>query len=291
MNQGLSQQQVQKFHDDGFLIVRDLLPSEAYQPLLDELVAKVDELTNEAVSEGVLDPADTFSDVPFDTRLVLVSKACSDQDRIWSYFQGKRHKTAGMFNLRTHPSILDAAESLIGPEIYSHPQSNMRAKLPAQDATVVPWHQDLAYLKPEDAGETLFVNFWIPLVNATADNGCLQVMRGTHKSGLFPHNYRNEFFHGINESDLPDAEIVTCEVDVGDVLMTMERILHRSTPHTINTVRWSLDIRYSRIGLPTGRENVPGFIARSQGNPESVAKSHHDWLRNFEEAGVDPVKN
>jgi len=159
MKKGLSPQQIQKFHDDGFLIVRDLLPSAAYQPLLDELVVKVDELTNEAVSEGLLDPADTFSDAPFTERLALVSNASSDQDRIWGYFdarQGKRHKTAGMFNLKTHPSILDAAESLIGPEIYSHPQYNLRAKLPGQDATVVPWHQDLAYLKPEDAGETLF---------------------------------------------------------------------------------------------------------------------------------------
>ena len=78
---------------------------------------------------------------------------------------------------------------------------------------------------------------------------------------------------------------------MGDVLMTMERVLHRSTPHTTNSVRWSLDVRYSRIGLPTGRENVPGFIARSQVNPERVARSHRDWLRNYEMAGIDPVGN
>ena len=291
MNDGLSPQQVQQFHDDGFLIVRELLPGEAYQPLIDELVAKVDELTNEAVIEGPLDPADTFPDAPFATRLAIVSKACREPDRIWRHFQGKRHKTAGMFILRTHPSILDATESLIGPEIYAHPQSNLRAKMPDEEATVVPWHQDLAYLVAEDAGETLFVNFWIPLVEATADNGCLQVMRGSHRLGLLPHNFRTAFFHGIAEADLPDCEVVTCEVDVGDVLITMERVVHRSNPHTTHTVRWSLDVRYSCIGLPTGRKNVPGFIARSRQNPESVAKSHHDWLRILKESGVDPVRS
>lgn len=151
-------------------------------------------------------------------------------------------------------------------------------------------HQDLAYLVPEDAGETLFVNFWVPLVKATVDNGCLQVMRGSHRLGLLPHDYRTPTFHGIAESDLPDCEVVNCEVDPGDVLITMERVIHRSTPHRTKSARWSLDVRYCRIGLPTGRKNVPGFVARSRRNPETVAKSHHDWLRIYEEAGVDPVK-
>ena len=291
MGKGLSSEQVERFHHDGFLIVRDLLPEDAYRPLIGELEARLDALIDEVVQEGLLDQADRFPEAPFARRLALVSKACSNPKRVWGQFQGKRHKTAGMFNLRTCPSILDAAESLIGPEIYAHPQSNLRAKMPEEEATLVPWHQDLAYLAPEDAGDTLFVNFWIPLVKATAENGCLQVMRGSHRFGLLQHDYRTAFFHGIDEKELPDCEVVTCEVDVGDVLMTMERVIHRSTPHRSQTVRWSLDVRYSRVGLPTGRRNVPGFIARSRENPESVAKSHHDWLRILEEAGVDPLRH
>ena len=45
MHRGLSSRQVQQFHDDGFLIVRDLLPHEAYQPFIEELVEKVEERT------------------------------------------------------------------------------------------------------------------------------------------------------------------------------------------------------------------------------------------------------
>ena len=37
MSQGLNPEQIQQFHEDGFLIVRDLLPREALQPLIDEL--------------------------------------------------------------------------------------------------------------------------------------------------------------------------------------------------------------------------------------------------------------
>ena len=104
MKYGLSVEQVAQFHDDGFLIVRDQLIEEAYQPFVDELVAKIDEVVGAAVDEGLLDPGDTFPDAPFETRLALVSNACSEPERIWKHFQGKRFKTPGMFALRTHPS-------------------------------------------------------------------------------------------------------------------------------------------------------------------------------------------
>ena len=100
MKYGLSVQQVAQFHDDGFLIVRDLLPGEAYQPFIDELVVRIDEVVGEAVREGLLDPGDTFPDAPFETRLALVSNACSEPERIWKNFQGKKYKTPGMFALR-----------------------------------------------------------------------------------------------------------------------------------------------------------------------------------------------
>ena len=290
MKRGLTPQQIQQFHDDGFLIARNLLPREAIQPLIDELEQKLDDLTNEAVRQGLLDAANTFEDAPFETRLALASGTCVNRNWLWNRIQGKQHKTAGMFTLRTYPSLLDVAESLIGPEILAHPQFALRPKLPDQEETVVPWHQDLAYLTPEEAGDTLVVNFWVPLVKATAVNGCMQVMRGSHRFGLLPHNYRIAIYKGVADADLPPCEMVTCEVNAGDVLMTMERLLHRSIPNTSNTVRWSVDTRYSRIGLPTGRENVPGFVARSRKNPERVARSHHDWIELLTEAGRDPFQ-
>ncbi len=92
---------------------------------------------------------------------------------------------------------------------------------------------------------------------------------------------------GIADADLPDSSIVTCEVDAGDVLLTMERLVHRSIPNRSQTVRWSVDTGYNRIGLPTGRSKVPGFVARSREHPEKVARSHHDWIQNLAEAGLD----
>ena len=287
MDPGLDSKQVEKFHHDGFLIVRDLLPPEALQPLVEELERKVDEAANEAVSRGILAASDTYPEAAFDTRLALVSNVCDDRDWLWQQVHSKRHKTAGMFNLRTWPALLDVAESLIGAEILAHPQCVLRGKLPNHEAGVVPWHQDLAYLIPEEAGETLVVNFWIPLVKATADNGCLQVLRGSHREGLLPHDSRQASYHGVAEPDLPEGDVVTCELDEGDVVLTMERLVHRSIPNRSTTVRWSVDSRYSQLGLPTGRPHSPGFVARSRENPASVARSHLDWIKLFTDAGLD----
>ena len=284
---GLTPQQKQRFHDDGFLFVRNLLPDPALQPLIDELAQCVDEGTQAAVKHGILAPSDTYDNEPFGTRLALVSNACSEPNWIWSnYFRDQKIRTAGMFTLRTAPALLDVVESLIGGEILAHPQFNFRAKLPNQDITVIPWHQDLAYLIPEEAGDTLVVNVWLPLVRATEENGCMQVIRGSHQFNLINHNFQDQTVghtggKGISDIELPPGDVVTAELDVGDVLLTSERVVHRGLPNRADTVRWSVDTRYSQIGLPTGRASVPGFVARSRENPENVAKSHHDWNQLF----------
>ncbi len=284
---GITAEQKQQFLDDGFLLVKDVLPQQALQPLMDELSHKVEEGTQSAVKEGILDPSKTFDDAPFDTRLGMVSQECSEPNWIWrNSFSHQKIRTAGMFTLRTAPELLDVVGSVIGNEILAHPQFNFRAKLPDQDITVIPWHQDLAYLIPEEAGETLVVNVWLPLVKAYEENGCMQVIKGSHHFNLIEHNYQaptpgHTGGKGISETDLPPGEVFTAELDVGDILLTNERVVHRGLPNRGNTVRWSVDTRYSQIGLPTGRAHVPGFIARSQKNPETVAKSHHDWNRQF----------
>ncbi len=283
----LTAQQKQQFHQDGFLFVRSVLPNAALQPLIDELAQQVDDGTRAAVKRGILDPSDTYDDEPFETRLGRVSSACSDPNWIWSnYFRDQKIRTAGMFTLRTAPALLDVVETLIGSEILAHPQFNYRAKLPNQDITVIPWHQDLAYLIPEEAGETLVVNVWLPLVQATEENGCMQVIRGSHRFNLIEHNYEDltpghTGGKGISDAELPPGDIIAAELDAGDVLLTSERVVHRGLPNRSTTVRWSVDTRYSQIGLPTGRASVPGFVARSRKSPESVAKSHHDWNRLF----------
>ena len=189
--QGLTSDEIARFVEDGFLILRQRLPNAALNPLIGELSRKVGQGVEEALSAGLLDPSHTFADAPFEGRLALVSKACTDPTWIWKrHFSVQKPRTVGLFHLRTEPVLLDMVESLIGPEILAHPQYSLRTKMPDQEITVIPWHQDLAYLIPAQAGQTLVVNLWIPLADATLANGCMQVVRGSHRLGLLPHNHR-----------------------------------------------------------------------------------------------------
>lgn len=274
MTRALTPQQVEQFHDDGFIIVRDQLPLEAMQPLINDLQQRIDQLAAEAVEQGLLNKKKIFADAPFNKRLALLTEATGSQ-MFWERLKGKQFKTPGMFALRTAPDLLDMVESIIGPEITAHQQTSLRPKLPGTIGAVG-WHQDNAFLD-KDGWSTLVVNCWIPMSESFRAHGCLQVIRGSHKFGILSHPYTD---------NLPSGERVFCEMQPGDVLLMSGRVLHQSEDNTTDTVRWSVDSRYCRTGLPTGREN-PSFVARSKANPQRVAKSIDDWIQLYIDAGKD----
>lgn len=286
---GLNSEQIAFYKDQGYLLVEDVIPIEDMQLLISELNKTVDQNAQQAQAKGEL--SELFEDEPFERRLARIVESVSDPsessftDTLFEGLHGKL-KTDGMFAVMTHPAILDIVESLIGPEILVHPQFNIRPKLPNQDTSVVPWHQDLGYLQA-DASDTFMVNFWIPLVDATVENGCMEVIAGSHKAPLINHVLglgpgRN--FKGIVDDALPDGEQVQCPVPLGGVLLIQHKTIHRSVPNYSDHVRWSLDLRYSDPRMPTGRDGVPGFIARSKAQPGSVANNLTDWLRLFKSA-------
>ena len=290
---GMTESQCAELHERGYLILPGLLPRAAIQPLTDDLAAAVEQEVEQLVIWERLDRAATFADEPFDRRLAAVAAELDEESLAWLWrrLHSKRHKTAGMYALRTHPALLDAVESVIGPEILAHPQTVLRVKLPEHEPADVPWHQDDEYLA-EDIGDTVILNLWIPLATARRENGCLEVIAGSHRQSV-PHRLKTSIpgvvaYRGINDEDLPDGERVTCEMQPGDALMTMERVAHRSLPNTSSTVRWSLDTRYCRLGAPTGRSSVPGFVARSRKHPESVTRNHRQWVSLLLAAGLNP---
>ena len=284
---GLNSEQIAFYKDQGYLLVEDVIPVEDLQPLISELNETVDQNARKARAKGEL--SELFEDEPFERRLARIVESVADPsetsftDTFFAGLHGKL-KTEGMFAVIAHPAILDIVESLIGPEILAHPQFNIRPKLPNQDTSVVPWHQDLGYLQ-YDASETFMINFWIPLVDATVENGCMEVIAESHKAPLINHVTElgpGRNFKGIVDEALPDGEQVPCPVPLGSVLLVQHKTIHRSVPNHSDHIRWSLDLRYSDPQMPTGRDGVPGFIARSKAHPAFVANSLEDWLKLFE---------
>jgi hypothetical protein len=194
-----------------------------------------------------------------------------------------------VFNTLRSERLLDAVESIIGPEIYSNPVQHVRLKPPERLTPVnpetgqiqlgaTPWHQDNGVVMPE-ADETTILTVWFPLWDSSAENGCLQVVPRSHRDGLLVHcpgkpgglAIPDELFHKDESRPIPMKR--------GDVLFLTSRTCHASLPNYSNQVRWSFDLRYNPIGQPTGRSAFPGFIARSRQNPDSELRDPQAWAR------------
>ena len=278
----LTDAQLAQYLDAGYLAVDDLLPATAFDLLIAELEANIDVRARELAAQGKLD--DLGAGLTYSQRLAhLCAGVADDESRgeLWRVGHGKHHKTAGMFAVWTHPELVDVAEQVLGPEILAHPQYNIRAKLPNQQETVVPWHQDLGYLQ-RDADETFMLNFWIPLVDAPMETGAMQVIPGSHRWEVLPHEQVNGY-HGVKEENLPPHEVIDCPLSLGGALLIQSRTMHRSVPNTSNVIRWSLDLRYCDRRKPTGRADVPGFVVRSAQAPEAVVRDWRDWAALFAE--------
>ena len=185
-----------------------------------------------------------------------------------------------MFNT----NLLDAIEDLIGPEITINPIQHLRAKGPAAADALgfehVPWHQDAA-VTGEEADDSQIITCWIPLVDATEANGCMQVVPGLNR--YLPHV--SDPVTRVADGALPaDIEPVLAECPKGGVVFMSRFTPHSGVANRGDTIRWSLDLRYQPSGQPSGRPFYPAYIARSASNPHSVEDGFTQWCRRWDEA-------
>jgi phytanoyl-CoA hydroxylase len=303
----LSAAQLEAFDRDGYLVVEDLLdPTLDLDPVIAEYETVLDRLARELFAAGAI--SETYADLPFSERLV---KVYGESGKVHAQYFDFSLPQAGItqetpfwtgpavFNVIRSPRILDAIESLIGPEIYSNPVQHVRLKppehlTPVDPATgqvqlgATPWHQDNGVIL-EEADETEIITVWFPLTEATVENGCLAVVPGSHRDGLLPHcpadaNNRTGFGVHIKERHFAAGEAVPLPMKRGSALFLTKRTVHSSLSNHSDHVRFSFDLRYNPIGEPTGRGMFPGFIARSNEQPEAELRDSETWTRLWQEA-------
>ena len=149
-----------------------------------------------------------------------------------------------MHEIITAPAILDAVESIIGPDILVW-NTTWFTKMPG-DKTYVSWHQDGMYWK---MSEPKIVTAWLALKPSMAANGCLRVVPGTHKQPALPH--RDTFAPDNALSRGQDVAVPVDEnhaVDIclepGEISLHHVWIVHGSKANTSDIPRIGLAIRY-----------------------------------------------
>lgn len=145
------------------------------------------------------------------------------------------------------PEIIGRMASLYGPDLVLW-NSNLFNKPPATPDRVeeYPWHQDHYNWNMEPV---LNISAWLAIGDATEENGCVQVIPGSHRQIVPPVTDTNPDlslrFGGVASDPrfVDESKKVSLPLRSGQFFLFNERLLHHSNPNRTNENRLGLAIR------------------------------------------------
>jgi phytanoyl-CoA hydroxylase len=237
----ITQQQQADYDRDGYLIVRDFLSLEEIGKLY--AIATGDDLLRKHAF-------DLNDQTGKKTKLTLWYNPGDDA-------YGLLTRSRRMVN--STDSLLD------GNSAICHFHSKLMQKEPKVGGAWE-WHQDYGYwYKNEFLLPDEMISVMIAITKATRQNGCLQVIKGSHKMGRIEHGFAGEQVgasqHYVDLA-LKTMPLIYVELEPGDALFFHSNLLHRSEANLSDTARWSLISVYNRqenIGYnePNGSHTTP----------------------------------
>ena len=217
----LSSAQIAEFHRDGYVIVRALFDAEEMEIL--RTAAKADA----ALKSNAYEVADGQGSA---IKLALWNKA------------GENIYGA----VARCPRIVDAMEQLLGGEVY-HYHSKMSIKEPRVGGAWN-WHQDYGYWYLNGCLFPDLASAFIAVDPNTRENGCMEVLRGSHRLGRVEHGKFGQQT-GADPERVEQAEKIMDRVFVelapGDVLFFHSLTLHCSAQNKSDKPRWSFICCYN----------------------------------------------
>ncbi|HLJ56938.1 MAG TPA: phytanoyl-CoA dioxygenase family protein [Chthonomonadaceae bacterium] len=150
-----------------------------------------------------------------------------------------------IMELATRPAVLDAVESLIGPDILLL-ATHFFCKYGAGERFVA-WHQDATYwgLEPPNA-----LTIWYAVDGSDVENGCMRVLPGTHRDGIRAHGKAGVAGNllSINQEVPVTTEEEARAVDLilrpGEASIHDGALIHGSLPNRSSRRRCGLTMRY-----------------------------------------------
>jgi hypothetical protein len=112
---------------------------------------------------------------------------------------------------------------------------------PANKGTYLPWHQDRWTTLDRDP----LLTVWTALDPATVENGCVQVIPGSHKHGLINPSHQSGFLSEAQAAAIctPDR-IVHVELEPGEVVILHNYLLHASDVNRSSQSRRAFSVCY-----------------------------------------------
>lgn len=159
-----------------------------------------------------------------------------------------RHKPHLLFTwaneIARNPVILDAVEDILGPDILLWTSTFFIKE--ANTPHYVSWHQDATYwgLSGNDV-----VTAWIALSDAPVESGAMKFWPGSHKRPILDHNdsYAADNLLSRGQEiavDVPEEEAVLVPLKAGQMSLHHVLLVHGSEPNHTDDRRIGLALRY-----------------------------------------------
>ena len=193
--------------------------------------------------------------------IVYLLTAMETDEQIRSHFYDRKDETGAptKMALWNHPGdsayglaarsnrVVDTMEDILSGEVY-HYHSKLTAK-DAYEGGAWEWHQDYGYWYANGCLFPLMASVMIALDDTTKENGCLQVLKGSHAMDRIEHGELANGQVGSEEVRTTEAtkrlETVYAEMKAGDGLFFHCNTVHRSDQNRSPNRRWTLICCYN----------------------------------------------
>ena len=215
----ITQTQIDQYRKDGYLVLKNFCSKEE----IDKLYSVA--LQDDAMKKNALDLNDQSGKK---TKLSLWFTPGND---VFGY-------------LTRSKKVIDAVAPLLDSDA---PLCHFHSKLMQKEPKVGgawEWHQDYGYwYKNQFMFPDQLISIMVALTPASKENGCLQVIKGSHKLGRVNHGFAGEQVGAdmvmVNNA-LQTMDLVYSELEAGDALVFHSNILHRSEANLSDQPRWSI---------------------------------------------------
>ena len=261
----LTQQQIASFNKDGYVIVKNFLEPKAVEKLYTTAIA------DNAMENNAINVTDQTGK---NSKLSLWFTPGND---VFGYLT------------RSERLVNSVAALLDSDAPVCHYHSKLMQKEPKVGGAWE-WHQDYGYwYKNQFMFPDQLISVMVALTPANKQNGCLQVIKGSHKLGRVNHGFAGEQVGAdmvmVNNA-LKTMDLVYVEIEPGDALFFHSNILHRSEANLSDHPRWSIISCYASQSNLAYNENSTSWKTPIDVVPdnaitswESSSLSHADFLK------------
>lgn len=256
-NDLLTSEEIEKFENDGYLILRNLCP----EPLRQEMLAA----TKEGLA-NVVEPVEYEADVEYPGSPLSRNVMGGETVR-----RLKQAHSRGMCftEMVSHPTLVGRLGQLLGPD-YVMPLAHhncIMTKQPEFSSDTL-WHQDIRFWSFE---RKELISVWVALGDENLDNGCLKVIPGTHRMEFEPHRLDDRIFL---RPDVPENQAlietsVSAELHPGDILFFHSRTFHAASRNYTDSAKFSVVFTFRPA------DNPPVSGSRSAALPELIIHTPH----------------